>query len=63
MNQSKVVLALRLMKMLQNNETLTIDEIAAACGYDLKNHHHALADAEACAMIAMKTIPISDLIR
>lgn len=29
MNQPKVVLALRLMKMLQNNETLTIDEIAA----------------------------------
>ena len=29
MNQSKVVLALRLMKMLQNNNTLTIDEIAA----------------------------------
>lgn len=29
MNQLKVVLALRLMKMLQNNETLTIDEIAA----------------------------------
>lgn len=29
MNQPKVVLALRLIKMLQNNETLTIDEIAA----------------------------------
>ena len=29
MNQPKVVLALRLMKMLQNNKTLTIDEIAA----------------------------------
>ena len=29
MNQPKVVLALRLMKMLQNNSTLTIDEIAA----------------------------------
>ena len=27
MNQPKVVLALRLMKMLQNNKTLTIDEI------------------------------------
>jgi DNA polymerase III epsilon subunit-like protein len=27
--------------------------IAAACGYDLKNHHHALADAEACAAIAL----------
>ena len=29
MNQPKVVLELRLMKMLQNNSTLTIDEIAA----------------------------------
>lgn len=26
--------------------------VAAACGYDLVNHHHALADAEACAWIA-----------
>ena len=30
-----------------------LDIIAARCGYDLKNHHHALADAEACAWIAM----------
>jgi len=28
--------------------------VAAACGYDLQNHHHALADAEACAQIALK---------
>ena len=27
--------------------------VAAACGYDLRNHHHALADAEACAAIAL----------
>ena len=27
--------------------------VAAACGYDLTNHHHALADAEACAAIAL----------
>ena len=25
-------------------------------GYDLTNHHHALADAEACAVIAMNII-------
>jgi len=30
-----------------------LQTVAAACGYDLKNHHHALADAEACAHIAM----------
>ena len=29
------------------------DIIAARCGYDLENHHHALADAEACAAIAL----------
>ena len=29
---------------------------AAACGYDLTNHHHALADAEACAHIAIKLL-------
>ena len=29
---------------------------AAACGYDLHNHHHALADAEACAAIALYII-------
>ena len=29
---------------------------AAACGYDLTNHHHALADAEACAHIALSIL-------
>jgi len=33
-----------------------LQTIAAACGYDLTNHHHALADAEACAHIAMKIL-------
>jgi DNA polymerase-3 subunit epsilon len=27
--------------------------VAAACGYDLQRHHHALADAEACTAIAL----------
>lgn len=27
--------------------------VAARCGYDLKSHHHALADAEAAAAIAL----------
>ena len=31
-----------------------LQTVAAACGYDLNNHHHALADAEACAAIALK---------
>lgn len=29
---------------------------AAACGYNLDNHHHALSDAEACAAIALKLL-------
>ena len=30
-----------------------LQTVAAACGYNLLNHHHALADAEACAAIAL----------
>ena len=30
--------------------------VAAACGYDLQRHHHALADAEACAAIALNLL-------
>ena len=33
-----------------------LDIIAARCGYDLENHHHALADAEACAAIALQIL-------
>lgn len=33
-----------------------LQTVAAACGYDLTNHHHALADADACAAIAMKIL-------
>lgn len=33
-----------------------LQTVAAACGYNLLNHHHALADAEACAHIAMKIL-------
>ncbi len=33
-----------------------LQTVAAACGYDLTRHHHALADAEACAHIAMKIL-------
>ena len=34
----------------------TLDVIAARCGYDLTQHHHALADAEACAAIALEIL-------
>ena len=39
--------------VLPNHQLQTV---ATACGYDLKNHHHALADAEACAYIAMRIL-------
>jgi DNA polymerase-3 subunit epsilon len=39
--------------ILPNHQLQTV---AAHCGYDLIQHHHALADAEACAMIAMKVL-------
>lgn len=30
--------------------------VASACGFHLDNHHHALADAEACAAIALRLL-------
>ena len=33
-----------------------LDVIAARCGYNLTDHHHALADAEACAAIALQIL-------
>ena len=33
-----------------------LDVAAARCRYYLKNHHHALADAEACAAIALQLL-------
>ena len=39
--------------LLPNHKLHTV---AAHCGYNLINHHHALADAEACAIIAMKVL-------
>lgn len=37
-------------------ENHRLPTVAAYCGYDLTKHHHALADAEACAAIAIKLI-------
>ena len=39
----------RLLPQLHDHQLHTV---SAACGYDLTRHHHALADAEACAAIA-----------
>ena len=35
--------------------------VAAACGYSLQHHHHALADAEACAWIARELLHAEQL--
>lgn len=43
----------RFGRELPNHQLHTV---AARCGYDLRRHHHALADAEACAVIAMKIL-------
>ena len=39
--------------ILPNHQLHTV---ATHCGYDLANHHHALADAEACAFIALQIL-------
>lgn len=41
---------------LPNLENHQLHTVAAACGYTLENHHHALADAEACAWIAREIL-------
>lgn len=33
-----------------------LQTVAARCGFDLTRHHHALADAEACAWIALEIL-------
>ncbi len=43
----------QLRGVLPNHQLHTV---AAYCGYDLQAHHHALADAEACAAIALKLL-------
>src|SRR5574344_2760977 len=43
----------RVFPDLENHQLQTV---AAACGYELEDHHHALADAEACAWIAREIL-------
>ena len=43
----------RVFPHLANHQLQTV---AKACGYSLDNHHHALADAEACAWIAREIL-------
>ncbi len=37
-------------------ENHRLNTISALCGYNLEHHHHALADAEACAVIAREIL-------
>ncbi|MBR5102921.1 MAG: 3'-5' exonuclease [Muribaculaceae bacterium] len=41
-------------RALPDLDNHSLDTVAAACGFNMQNHHHALADAEACAHIAME---------
>ena len=43
----------KLRGLLPNHQLHTV---AAYCGFDLEKHHNALADAEACAHIALKLL-------
>ena len=43
----------RAFPQLPNHQLHTVSEY---CGYHLANHHHALADAEACAWIAREIL-------
>lgn len=43
----------RVLPDLENHQLQTV---AAACGFNMENHHHALADAEACAWIAREIL-------
>ncbi|WP_321426907.1 hypothetical protein [uncultured Bacteroides sp.] len=33
-----------------------LNTVSEHCGYDLKQHHHVVADAEACAAIAINML-------
>jgi DNA polymerase-3 subunit epsilon len=43
-------------KAFPQAENHQLHTISRLCGYELKNHHHALADAEACAWIAREIL-------
>ena len=47
------IAARRCLPDLPNHQLHTV---ATACGYNLEQHHHALADAEACAWISREIL-------
>ena len=40
--------------MIEGLPNYKLNTVSTHCGFLLKSHHHALADAEACARIAMQ---------
>lgn len=45
-------------KVFRDIDNHRLNTVAMRCGFNLTNHHHALADAEACAMIALRTLDV-----
>ena len=43
-------------KVFRDIENHRLSTVAMHCGFNLTNHHHALGDAEACAIIALQTL-------
>lgn len=43
-------------RVFRDMDNHKLNTVAMRCGYQLTNHHHALADAEACAVIALQTL-------
>lgn len=43
-------------KAFPHAENHQLHTISALCGYELADHHHALADADACATIALEIL-------
>jgi len=41
-------------KLLKGLSNYQLQTVSAYCGFNLNNHHNALADAEACAQIALQ---------
>ena len=47
---------LKQAKKIWPKEKHNLDIVAEKCGYVMSNHHHALADADACAIIALNIL-------
>ena len=43
-------------KVFPHLEDHKLPTVSAHCGFELTNHHHALADAEACAVLGIKVL-------